>query len=193
MYSDEEVSHIAMQCPKHEYYHVQSESLLVEVLDDNNRPCAPGQVGRVVITTLHNFAMPLIRYTNEDYAEVGEPCPCWRGLPVIKRILGRRRNMVVGPDGSRSWPQLPTEVWAKIAGIRQIQLHQHDRDDVEVRVESPKPLTDAQQRELGTALQSRMGSHLTFSFNHHDHIPRHANGKFERFICHVAETDNPPR
>jgi phenylacetate-coenzyme A ligase PaaK-like adenylate-forming protein len=61
----------------------------VEVLDEEGRPCAPGETGRVVATSLNNFAMPLIRYETGDTAEVGAPCPCGRGLPVLTRIMGR--------------------------------------------------------------------------------------------------------
>ena len=89
MYSAQEVGYIALQCPDHEHYHVQAESVLVEVLDEQGRACAPGAIGRVVVTTLHNFAMPLIRYDIGDYEEVGEACSCGRGLPVLRRILGR--------------------------------------------------------------------------------------------------------
>jgi phenylacetate-CoA ligase len=89
LYAAEEAGCIALQCPDHEHYHVQSESVLVEVLDTKDRPCAPGTVGRVVVTTLQNFAMPLVRYDIGDLAEVGDPCPCGRGLPVLKRIAGR--------------------------------------------------------------------------------------------------------
>ena len=60
---------------------------------------APGKIGRVVITTLHNFAMPLIRYHIGDYAEVGQPCTCGRGLPVLTSILGRVRNTLITADG----------------------------------------------------------------------------------------------
>ena len=100
-YSTQEVGYLALQCPDHEHYHVQAEDLLVEVLDDQGRPCEPGQMGKVVVTTLHNFAMPLLRYDIGDYAEVGEPCPCGRRLPVLKRILGRQRNMFILPNGQR--------------------------------------------------------------------------------------------
>ena len=88
MYSCEEAGYIALQCPQAEHYHCQSESVLVEVLDDEGRPCTPGQVGKVVLTALHNFAMPLIRYENQDYAEVGPPCACGRGLPVKRADNG---------------------------------------------------------------------------------------------------------
>lgn len=91
-YRAREVGYLALQCPNHEHYHVQSENLLVEVLDENDNPCEVGAIGRVVVSTLNNFAMPLIRYALLDRAEVGAPCPCGRGLPVLKRILGRQRN-----------------------------------------------------------------------------------------------------
>ena len=71
MYSSQEVGYLALQCPDHEHYHVQAENVLVEVLDDDLRPCTPGQVGRIVVTALHNFAVPLLRYDIGDYAEVG--------------------------------------------------------------------------------------------------------------------------
>src|SRR6185312_15465562 len=82
MYSSQEVGYIALECPQEEQYHVQSENLFVEVLDEAGRACQPGEVGKVVVTTLHNFAMPLLRYDIGDYAEVGAPCRCGRNLPV---------------------------------------------------------------------------------------------------------------
>jgi phenylacetate-CoA ligase len=88
-YRVEEVGPLALQCPEHEHFHVQSEQAMVEVLDDQGRPCGPGETGRVVATSLGNFAMPLIRYDTGDTAEVGAPCPCGRGLPVLTRIFSR--------------------------------------------------------------------------------------------------------
>lgn len=87
-YSSSAAGVMALQCPDYGHYHVQSEVVLLEVLDKHNQPCLPGAVGRVVVTVLHNFATPLIRYATGDYAEVGEPCGCGRGLPVLRRILG---------------------------------------------------------------------------------------------------------
>ncbi|MGH7125970.1 MAG: phenylacetate--CoA ligase family protein, partial [Stellaceae bacterium] len=75
MYSAVEVGYIALQCPEQEHYHVQMEAALVEILDAKGNPCAPGEVGEVVVTPLHNYATPLIRYALGDYAEVGAPCP----------------------------------------------------------------------------------------------------------------------
>jgi len=88
-YSCEEAGYLAMQCPQEEVLHVQSESVLLEIVDEAGRACAPGKAGRVVVTSLHNFATPLIRYELGDLAEFGAPCTCGRGLPVISRVLGR--------------------------------------------------------------------------------------------------------
>ena len=106
-YSAEEVGMIAAQCADHPHYHVQAERLLVEVLDDNDRACGPGGIGRVIITDMYDYASPLIRYEIGDYAEVGGPCPCGRNLPVLKRIVGRSRVTSKGLcQGEEGWHSL---------------------------------------------------------------------------------------
>jgi phenylacetate-CoA ligase len=121
VYSSKEAGIIALQCPEREHYHIQSESILVEILNDSNQPCNPGDIGRVVLTPLHNYATPLIRYDIGDYAEVGSPCPCGRGLPVLNRIYGRQRNMMVLPSGEKQWPGFRLGAWAEMGPIRQMQ------------------------------------------------------------------------
>ena len=111
-YSAAEVGIIALQCPLSGDLHVQAEHVLVEILRADGHTCLPGEVGRVVVTALHNFAMPLVRYELGDYAEVGAPCPCGRGLPVIKRIVGRRAP---GASAGRQPPlaQPAGRVWVR--------------------------------------------------------------------------------
>ncbi|MFC1689899.1 hypothetical protein ACFL0N_02795 [Pseudomonadota bacterium] len=83
----DEIGVIALQCPEGGNLHIQSEYIFVEVLNDDNSPCHPGQTGRVIVTPLHNYQTPLIRYETGDRAEAGEPCACGRTLPVLKRIV----------------------------------------------------------------------------------------------------------
>ena len=77
-YSTEETGYIALQCPKSEQLLVQPESVFVEFLDPAGRDCSSGEVGNMIVTPLHNFAMPLIRYEVGDYAEVGGKAACGR-------------------------------------------------------------------------------------------------------------------
>jgi phenylacetate-CoA ligase len=87
IYSCRELNILGLQCPETDHYHVQSERIILEVLDKDGRPCGLGETGRVVLTDLHNYAMPFIRYEIGDFAEVGGDCICGRSLPVLTRVL----------------------------------------------------------------------------------------------------------
>lgn len=82
-YSAAETGYMALQCPDHPHHHVLAENCLLELLDEAGQPAA---AGRVVVTPLHNFAMPLLRYDLGDRAAFGPPCACGRTLPVLTRI-----------------------------------------------------------------------------------------------------------
>lgn len=186
MYSCEEAGHIALQCPMNEHYHVQSENLLVEILDEAGRPCGPGETGRVVITPLHNFAMPLIRYDIEDYAVVGDACACGRGLPVLTRIHGRLRNMVVLPDGRSHWPSFPVIRYSGIAPICQIRIIQRTLTKVEAVYTAERPLSSEETQGMVKAIQEALGYPFQVETFRVDDIPRPANMKFEDIVSDVA-------
>jgi len=187
MYSAQEVGYLALQCPEHEHYHVQSEGVLLEVLDQEGRPCGPGEVGRVVVTSLHNFAMPLIRYDLGDYAEVGEPCPCGRGLPVLRRILGRVRNSLVTADGERHWVYFGTAAMVEKLPIVQHQIVQTALDAVELRVVMARPMTPEDERWLEAHIRAHLPGPFRVTVSAHDDLPRSASGKFEDFLCQVED------
>jgi phenylacetate-CoA ligase len=96
-YGAQEVGHLAAECPNCGQYHVSAESVLLEVLRDDGMVAAPGQVGKVVVTSLYNYAMPLIRYQLDDSVEVGIPGICMRTLPALRRIFGHRRPIPTSP------------------------------------------------------------------------------------------------
>jgi len=87
IYSAPETGILALQCPEQAHFHIQSEYARVEVLNDDDSPCQPGEVGRVVVTPLHNYQTPLVRFATGDRAEAGGPCSCGRTLPVLARVL----------------------------------------------------------------------------------------------------------
>src|SRR6185436_9202776 len=104
-YGVTETGYIAFECPAGGGYHVCSESVLVELLDDDGNDVPEGEPGRVVLTSFYNFAMPLIRYAVGDLAVAAHgPCPCGRTLPRLATILGRQRNIFTFPDGSQHSP-----------------------------------------------------------------------------------------
>lgn len=189
VYSSRECGYLALQCPGHPHLHVQSEGLRLEVVHDSGRPCRPGEVGRVLVTPLHNLAMPLIRYDIGDFAEVGPPCPCGRGLPVLKRILGRRQNMLRLPGGDWRWPLLSSgDIGALLAAappVRQHQIEQAAMDRLVVRLAVARPLTAAEERAVMDWAQAKFGAGFQVTVEAMPDLPRGPGGKFEDFICRL--------
>lgn len=186
MYSCQEAGYLALQCPEHPHYHVQAENVLLEVVDHHGRACAPGEVGRVLITSLNNFATPLIRYEIGDYAEVGGPCSCGRGLPVLKRIMGRYRNLLTLPDGKRRWPRLGYESQLQeVAPIELMQMIQTSIEELQVRLVMERALDDSEMRDLTAFIQGKLGYPFRLRFEYVDTIRNAANGKVEQFISLV--------
>ncbi len=185
MYSSQEVGYIALQCPEEKQYHVQSENVFLEILDDADKPVKTGQTGKVVLTALHNFAMPLIRYEIGDYAELGKPCSCGRGLPVLKKIAGRKRNMLLRPDGQKHWPSFPAEIWADIQPIRQFQLIQTTLDTININLVVDRPLSSIEENQLIADLRTRFGYPFKMEIEYKEMIERSKGGKYEDFISMI--------
>jgi len=181
-YSSMECGMLALQCPDSALYHVMAEGVLLEVVDERNRPCLPGQFGRVLVTVLQNFANPLIRYEIGDYAQVGPPCPCGRGLPTLRRIVGRARNLLTLPDGNRRWPFPHSMEFAGRDPVQQFQIAQIAIDEIEARLVLSRPFTEPEKREFERSLIEAVDHPFRISFRFVDEIPRSAGGKFEDFV-----------
>jgi phenylacetate-CoA ligase len=185
MYTAKETGYLALQCPQHDHYHVQAENVLLEIIDDNGAPCAPGVTGRVVVTALQKFAMPLIRYEIGDYAVAGAVCDCGRGLPVIKKILGRQRNMLRLPNGDQRWPLCDLVKQADVPGIRQYQYVQHSLDAIEVRLAVSSEFSAHLEPRLTEIIHQRLGHPFQLNYTYYEEIARTKSGKYEDFICAI--------
>ena len=188
-YSAEEIGYLALQCPQRNdeetVLHVMDEGVKLEVLDDADRPCAPGQVGRVVVTPLHNFAMPLLRYELGDFAELGPPCPCGRGLAVLRGIRGRLRHGLRLPDGTTRAPYFGIFFY-RVAAIRQYQAAQVAPDMIELRLVVRRPLTEEEEASLARLVRNDLGGQFRVRFAYVDAIPHLPSGKYEEFRCELA-------
>jgi phenylacetate-CoA ligase len=186
-YSTMELGPIASQCPGHSHYLVHAPVVYVEVIGDDGEPCAPGETGRVVATALHNFAMPLIRYEIGDYAEVGDPCPTGRGLPTLRRIVGRYRNMLRHPDGKRTWPSFPGELWIRVAPVRKVRLVQTALSNLDVQYVMQRDLNEEEMAILRSELVKKLGSPFAISFRREFALERTPGDKWEDFVSQVPD------
>ena len=185
-YSSNEIGIMALQCPESGLYHIMSESILLEVLDEKGEQCREGEMGKVVVTSLHNFATPLIRYDIGDYVEVGGICPCGRGLPTIKQINGRKRNLVLKPDGTRHWPPLTLQIFRSKLPIYQFQLLHNTAENIEVRLVTKTKFTKKDEKLLTKHLHIALGHSFNLNFVYFDdRLPLPKSGKFEDFVSYI--------
>ncbi len=189
IYSCEEAGYLALQCPETGCYHIQSENVFLEIVDETGRLCPPGKMGRVLITLLHNYATPLIRYDIGDWAEFGERCSCGRGLPVINKIHGRSRNRLILPSGDNVFPYLGEHGQiAKVTGVKvhQFQCIQHSITDIELKLVADRELSGEEQAKVAALMQKNLGYPFNIRFSFQSDIPRSSTGKFEEFISNIA-------
>ena len=162
-YSASELGPIAVQCSDFEHYHVQSEAVFVEILNDDNTPSCPGHVGRVVVTSHHNLAAPMIRYELGDLVEVGEDCKCGRGLPVLTKIIGRQRNLFRYPDGTRRWPKIEHDEFASFCRMNQLQIDQFQLAQISIeqlilRLVVRRQLTEDDKARIARFVDQQLGT-----------------------------------
>src|SRR5690606_30639221 len=100
-YGCEEVGLIASECEEHRGLHINVDDVFLEVVDDEGRPVKPGIPGKILVTDLANYGMPLIRYRIEDVGILSDrQCPCGRGLPLMHSIMGRVADFLKRADGT---------------------------------------------------------------------------------------------
>jgi phenylacetate-CoA ligase len=184
-YSCAETGYIALQCPEHEHYHVQSETIRLEVLRPDNTHCKPGEIGRVVITPLHNFASPLFRYEIGDEAEVGDPCPCGRGLSVLKRIIGRTYDYLTMPDGRKQRVDTGYYPICAIPAVRELQIVQRSKELIEILLVLSRPLNVDEIKNITELCTERFGDIFEYRITKVDSISQTISGKRRIFISEV--------
>ena len=168
-------------------YHVNTEHCIVEIVDEDLRPCDPGQVGRILVTALSNLATPLIRYDTDDMAEqLAAPCPCGRTSPTFGRIFGRFRRWSVLPPGTRehfyalgdTTVRLPSQL---LEGISRYQVHQDERGDLELRLVMRGELPPRFDQELNRLWIQRVGASPKLRVRVVESIPVGPGGKPQEF------------
>ena len=99
-YSCEEVGPIAFECERCVgHFHVATSNVIVETVDEEGLAIDGAPVGAVLLTHLHSYATPFIRYEVGDLATLAERCPCGHDGPTLSNIRGRAKGLLKTPDG----------------------------------------------------------------------------------------------
>jgi phenylacetate-CoA ligase len=151
-YSSEEFGYLAIQCPTYNHLHVLQFNNFVEILDDHGNNCPVSVPGRVVVTSLTNRAMPLIRYQIGDTASWAEPCPTGITLPVLNPEVTRIRDRVVGDGGEVFVPGTATAAFIRYKEVSDFQMYVFD-DALAILLAVREPLSPPQVLEIKKDVQ----------------------------------------
>jgi phenylacetate-CoA ligase len=176
---------LAWQCPQGNY-HINAEHVVLEVVDESGRQVAAGQMGKVLVTTLENYLMPLIRYEIGDYATaVSGSCPCGRSLPLLGPVLGRELNLFRTPAGRlfSTWDLVNS--LRVVPEIGQFQIVQKSFDQISVRYVSRQPLAVETEARIRTAFHDYLGNHTAIGLERVSEIARASSGKFMLTLSQV--------
>jgi len=131
---------VAFECQEQDGLHIWEDHFLIEILDKNEQPCAPGEPGELVITSLTKEAMPLIRYHTGDVTYImEESCPCGRTSRKLHRFLGRADDMLI-VRGINVFPSQIEDVLVSIPEIGSyfqviVDRKKHGLDEISIQVE----------------------------------------------------------
>jgi phenylacetate-CoA ligase len=183
-YGTGELGQVAQQCAGRRY-HVLTRSCIAEVLDERDRPVAPGETGRVVVTDLTATRTPFIRYETGDLATTADDdCGCGWKSPTWTEIVGRVDDRVLTPDGR--WIGRLSHVTKPGIGIVESQIAQVAADAVEIRVVPGHRFEEASMTAVIEAAQRYLGASMRVSWTRVDRLPRTAGGKLRHVVREVG-------
>lgn len=146
-------------------FHLNTELVVCEILRPDGTPCAPGETGRVVLTDLHNYARPFIRYDTGDLAvAVSEKCSCGRGLPLLGPVEGRSLDCLQTPSGNEISPAILGHFLFvyrdHLEAVHQYQLIQETENRVKLLIVPGKSWNDTRRERLRCDLNELLGTEM---------------------------------
>lgn len=187
-YGMRESNIIAHEAPGHGPMLIQAENVFVEFLDDAGEPCPPGVTGRVVVTTLNNRSMPLIRYQTSDLAAFLGPAEGELPYPRMSAVAGREQDLIHLPDGGHVDAYLFSYLLMRFPEVHWFQVIQREMTKLHIRLYVP----DGLRRDTAAAIIERISHHtghpFEVEFEQLAEMPESVTGKFR--LC-VSELPVP--
>ncbi|MCK4774223.1 MAG: hypothetical protein KAT30_05540, partial [Candidatus Krumholzibacteria bacterium] len=191
-YGSREFMGVGMECHKHDGYHIHTDNVLVEVVDENGVPAVPGESGRIVVTDLRNLATPFIRYEIGDFGTMANDgpkgaCSCGLPFPLLKSVDGRLQDVIYTHDGGKITGLYVTYVMRQFDWIEGYQVVQDDCESILVRLLTQRDLTPESTAEVTGKLRDKLGAEMRIEYERVDELIRKASGKVHLVISSIGE------
>jgi phenylacetate-CoA ligase len=185
-YGASELDLIAFQNP-HGEWQVNSETLFVEILDENDAVLPNGKEGRIVITSLYNKAHPFIRYDIGDAGILDEKSTIKN--PILKKLIGRTNDIAVLPSGKKSpgltFYYVTKSIIEDDGNVKEFVIKQTKIDTFDIEYVSELELTQIQIKNIEKAITTYLENGLTFSFTRKEKLERNKSGKLKQFVSSI--------
>ncbi len=172
---------------KEDEWEVDSKTLFVEILDDEDQAIPLGEEGRIVITSLHNKAHPFIRYEIGDFGALSEKSTFKK--PILKKLSGRTNDFAILPSGKKAAGMTFYVVTKKImeesGNIKEFKVIQTKIDTFEINYVSEEAVTEKKKQFIIKTLEQFLETGLTFNFNRKEQLDRTTSGKLKQFVSMV--------
>jgi phenylacetate-CoA ligase len=176
----------ANECSEHCGLHIDTERSIMEVVDKDGNQIENGE-GRILATSLYNYAMPFIRYDTGDLGYIiDDVCGCGRGYKLLKELVGRSVDVLVTPEGKNvhGWFFLYI-FWEYCKGIKEYQVVQEKIDKIVIKIIPEEDFDEKQLDKIREIIKKRSGGWLV-EFKFVDKIEKTGAGKYKFIISKVV-------
>lgn len=174
------------ECSHHEGHHIAMEYGIAEVVDLEGHPVRRGTQGRLIGTTLHNRAMPLIRYvTNDATALLDHTCSCGRGSEMMDDVATKAEDVLTLKDGRLISPSVLTHPFKPLESIEGSQIFQKAPDHIVIRIVAGGGYDPSLSDHLVREFKARLGDDVWVDVQLVDQLEYSKNGKFKWVISEV--------
>jgi phenylacetate-CoA ligase len=164
-------------------WQVNSETIFVEILDQNNQAVPYGTEGKVVITSLYNLAHPFIRYEIGDLGILDPKSTPKK--PILQKLIGRTNDVAQLPSGKKSpgltFYYITKSIIEDDGNVKEFIIKQNTIDSFTIEYVSEIELTAAQITTIDKAITTYLEPNLKFTFLKKDFLERSKRGKLKQF------------
>jgi len=185
-YGMRETGPIAHESPDHSAMLIQSENVFVEFLDENGDPCPDGKSGRIVVTPLNNFAMPMIRYQTSDLATPLGPATGDLPFPRMSHVAGRLHDLIVTPNNDHIDAYLFSYLIMRFPEVHWFQVVQREVASLQLRIYAPGGMGPDTEREIVARIQHHTGYPFKIEFENLTDMPESPTGKFRLCVSELG-------
>lgn len=184
-YSNQDNGMLAQECKEKHEFHINNASFFVELLKMNSdEPVSDGEMGRIVVTDLFNYAMPLIRYDTGDVGMIKGRAECGLDIPVLKEIYGRVLDFIYDPLGNKITPlTIIANMWY-FSKIKQFQFIQKGKREYILKLNGARK--HYKDEEFKSMFKKILGSDVELNIEHISEIPVLSSGKRKPVVCNYV-------